>query len=144
MAYVQLNTAAMLDYMEIHGISGYDMSAMIGRSKNYVNRSIQNGRMLDAAYKILMERLGLPFETFIKKDAKKAERAPAASGLPYALSLEVHPDKVFVALQFNGQELYHAYAKIKGDTEHDLVQSISYAAHMLYKMSEQEYLKNKK
>lgn len=144
MAYVQLNTAAMLDYMEIHGISGCDMSAMIGRSKNYVNRSIQNGRMLDAAYKILLERLGLPFDTFIKKDAQKAERAPAASGLPYALSLEVHSDKVFVALQFNGHELYHAYAKIRGDTEHDLVQSISYAAHMLYKMSEQEYLKNKK
>ena len=63
---------------------------------------------------------------------------------PYSLSLQVHPDKVFLALYFNEQEMYHAYSKIKGTEEHDLVQAISYAAHMLYKMSEQEYLKNKK
>lgn len=33
------------------------------------------------------------------------------------------------------------YSKIKGNTDLDLMQAISYAAHMMYKLAEQEVLK---
>lgn len=144
MAYVQLNTNEMRDYITSSKITGYDMSAMVGRSPAFISGCIKNGRMLDVTYKMLMERLGLPYETFIKPEYPNVEHTPSTQEGPYSLHLEVHPDKVFLALHFNGQEMYHAYSKVKGDKELDLVQAISYAAHMIYKMSEQEYLRGKK
>ena len=54
MAYVQLNTNAMRDYITSSKITGYDMSAMVGRSPAFINGCIKNGRMLDVTYKMLM------------------------------------------------------------------------------------------
>ena len=46
-------------------------------------------------------------------------------------------------LFFGDQELRSVYSRIKGDTELDLMQAISYAAHMLYKLAEQEALRKR-
>lgn len=62
----------------------------------------------------------LIYETFIKPEYPNVEHTPSTQEGPYSLHLEVHPDKVFLALHFNGQEMYHAYSKVKGDKELDL------------------------
>ena len=143
MAYIQLDTDAMKNYMKSHGITAHTMSAMVGRSKTFIYSCIQNGHMLDASYKMLMERLDLPYDAFTVRNpaAAKSKCGPSPSQGPYSLYLQVHPDKLLLSLRFNEQEMYSAYARIKGGTERDLLQGISYAAHLIYKMSEQEYLR---
>ena len=45
-----------------------------------------------------------------------------------------------VRLYKNGEEQYYAYARIGGEGEYPLVQAISYALHMIVKMSEQKQI----
>lgn len=50
------------------------------------------------------------------------------------------PDRVRVGISHNGEELYSAWSRVNGDTETNLMQAISYAAHMCYKKAEQKEL----
>ena len=59
----------------------------------------------------------------------------------YHLTLSVHPDRLRLGVSFGEEEMVYAWAKIFGDTELDLIKSISYAAHMCYKFAEQKTLK---
>lgn len=58
----------------------------------------------------------------------------------YSVNLDVNPDKVRLQILFDVAVIGSAYSKIKGDTETDLMQAISNAAHMIYKFSEQKRL----
>lgn len=49
-----------------------------------------------------------------------------------------------MSLYFGDEKICEAYSKIKGPGKLDLMQAISYAAHMMYKLAEQEELKAKK
>lgn len=48
--------------------------------------------------------------------------------------------KVVLHMYFQGTEICKAYSKVKGTRELDLMQAISYAAHMMYKFAEQKEL----
>ena len=63
----------------------------------------------------------------------------AATG-PWSLDLTVKPDRVRVSVRFNGAETFSGWSNIRGKTELDLMQAISYAAHMCYKQAEQKNL----
>ena len=54
--------------------------------------------------------------------------------------IKVTPDKVCMMVYFNGMEVVQGWSKVKGDKELDLMQAISYAAHMCYKIVEQRKL----
>lgn len=54
--------------------------------------------------------------------------------------LDVSPEKVVLHMYFQGTEICKAYSKVKGTRELDLMQAISYAAHMMYKFAEQKEL----
>jgi len=49
-----------------------------------------------------------------------------------------------MSLYFGDEKICEAYSKIKGPGKLDLMQAISYAAHMMYKIAEQEELKKRK
>ncbi len=65
--------------------------------------------------------------------------APSAE-LGWQTRIKVQPDKVCMMVYFNGMEVVQGWSKVKGDKELDLMQSISYAAHMCYKIVEQKKL----
>lgn len=80
---------------------------------------------------------GLPDDAFLPR-----ENTPAVPGAStYHLTLSVHPDKLRLGISFGEEEMVYAWAKIFGNTELDLIKSISYAAHMCYKFAEQKVLK---
>jgi hypothetical protein len=74
----------------------------------------------------------------------KAVPVPVPSPMPsigYALDLRVYPAFVSLALYEDSKMLKFAKAKIKNGekaSQLDVVQAISYAAHMLYKFMEQD------
>lgn len=66
---------------------------------------------------------------------------PAASAeTGWQTRIKVQPDKVCMTVYFNGMEVVQGWSKVKGDRELDLMQAISYAAHMCYKITEQKKL----
>lgn len=47
---------------------------------------------------------------------------------------------MILRMYFQGTEICKAASKVKGTRELDLMQAISYAAHMMYKFTEQKEL----
>lgn len=85
---------------------------------------------------VLVETLDKPIPT--KSEQRAASPMPS---IGYALDLRVYPAFVNLALYEDSKMLKFAKAKIKNGenaSQLDIVQAISYAAHMLYKFMEQD------
>lgn len=66
---------------------------------------------------------------------------PAASAeTGWQTRIKVKPDRLSMTVYFNGVPVVEGFSRIRGDKELDLMQAISYAAHMCYKISEQKKL----
>ena len=72
----------------------------------------------------------------------KAEEVAVSNcdAIGYSVKLDVYPKKVRFAILFNGEEVIHSWSGIRGARELDLMQSISYAAHMCYKQKEMKVI----
>lgn len=55
----------------------------------------------------------------------------------WALQLDQNDRRLRLTLTWNGEKYASAGSWLKGDSDLDFVQAISYAAHMLYKLCEQ-------
>lgn len=65
---------------------------------------------------------------------------PASAETGWQTRLKVSPDKVRMTVYFNGVPVVEGLARIKENKELALLQAISYAAHMCYKLTEQKKL----
>lgn len=118
----------------------------IGRCPSYLSFAVNKGRIPEYAFRRLCVVLGVSEGDLLKKQAvtppQKAE-AEAVSGcetIGYSVKLDIYPKKVRFAVFFNGEEIVHAWSSIRGARELDLMQSISYAAHMCYKQKEMKVI----
>lgn len=73
------------------------------------------------------------------KGAKIHIPAPSAE-VGWQTRIKVNPGRVCMTVYFNGVPTVEGYSKIRGDKELDLMQAVSYAAHMCYKIVEQRKL----
>jgi hypothetical protein len=138
MSLVCINVSELKQFIEGTGFTNRAFSQKIGRSGHYIDNILNKGAMSKTAYDFMLDCFHLPYGAFIKKPTADS---PAENKL-YRLNLDVQPDKVRIGLEWNGAEIYHAYAKVREDSEKGLLQSISYAAHMLYKMAEQTSMRD--
>ena len=122
------------------------LSEEIGRCPSYLSFAVNKGRIPEYAFRRLCVILGVSEGDLLKKQAvtppQKAE-AESVSGcetIGYSVKLDVYPKKVRFAVLFNGEEIMHAWSSIRGARELDLMQSISYAAHMCYKQKEMKVI----
>ena len=97
------------------------------------------GDMADYTYDLLIRELGAENGAFQKKE-KAAPQEVNRGGELYTLGLDVSPERVVLHMYFQGTEICKAASKVKGTRELDLMQAISYAAHMMYKFTEQKEL----
>lgn len=72
--------------------------------------------------------------------AKTFIPAPTAE-IGWQTRIKTNPGRVCMTVYFNGIPVVEGYSRIKSNTELDLMQAISYAAHMCYKITEQKKLK---
>lgn len=124
--------------LEKSGLSAIEVSRRMGRCNNYVTSTLKKGAMPTAALSVFCDMLGISTD-----DLTKAPPSPSVSRPAYqshGITLDVRKDKLRMALTFGDQELYAAWSRIKGDTELDLLQAVSYAAHLMYKLAEQQAL----
>ena len=143
---VEIDTSATREAVYDSGKTLAVLSEEIGRCPSYLSYAVNNGRIPEYAFRRLCVLLGVSEGDLLKKQAvippQKAE-AEAVSGcetIGYSVKLDVYPKKVRFAVLFIGEEIIHAWSSIRGARELDLMQSISYAAHMCYKQKEMKII----
>lgn len=139
----KLNRSAVLNAIGGAGLSMKEVSHRIGRGDSYLSASIRRGVMSAAAIPLLAKELDVPQKDLILHQEEQKSCCAKDAVNQYAAQIEVSKTKLHMTLLFGGRELYSTYSKIKGDSELDLMQAISYAAHLMYKLAEQEELKGR-
>lgn len=140
-AMVSINSKAILDALNDHQKTARQISTNLGRSEAYLSGIIRRRKMPKAMLPVLAQALDMPIKRLTEVQEPKTSRAPEQAAQRYHAEMQVWPDRLRMVLFFGDQELHSVYSKIKGDTELDLMQAISYAAHLMYKLAEQEALK---
>lgn len=142
---VSINTEAVKRALEASGKTARNASLSMGRSESYLFAAMKNGKITQAMLPVLAAALDVPQKRLLREEPAKPQEAPKE--LPeevpagYWTSIDVKPEVLHMTLMFGTEQVYSVYSKIKGNTELDLMQAISYAAHMMYKLAEQEVLK---
>lgn len=137
MKRIKVDIPAIKKHIQEHGMTQSYLCRRIGRSTNFLCPC--KGDMADYTYDLLIRELGVEYGAFQKKEDVQPTKPNSGVGL-YTLGLDVSPEKVVLRMYFQGTEICKAYSKVKGTREVDLMQAISYAAHMMYKFAEQKEL----
>ena len=122
------------------------VSETLGYGKSFISNALHSGKMSRAANKLLAATYGIPENFFLAPDPPKTAQppepkaAPQAKQMGYALRLQVTDKQVFLPLEHDGEKVGSAYSRRKDSSELALTQAISYAAHMIYKLYEQQTL----
>lgn len=122
------------------------VSTELGYGNSFINNVLHSGKMNVTANKLLAATYGIPEDFFLAPEPPKValppepERARQEGQDGYALRLLVSDKQVFLLLEHDGEKVGSAYAKRKDTSEMALVQSVSSAAHMIYKLYEQQML----
>ena len=132
----EFNTEKAAAALKDHGLTASEVSRQMGRCNNYITTSLKKGAMPPNALSMFCNLVGISADDLEKDSSSKS----FCGYQPHGITLDVRKDKLRMALMFDGQELYSAWSRIKGDTELDLMQAISYAAHLMYKLAEQREL----
>lgn len=135
MSMVSINVDAIRTAIKNADMSNAFISRKIGRGSSYIGNCLNRGVMSKYALELLSDVLHVDIHDLIANREKNEVNI-----LGYSASLDVKPDKVRLQILFNGDPIGSAYSKVKGQSETDLMQAISYAAHMIYKFSEQKRL----
>lgn len=138
-AMVNINSKAILDALSTSHQSARQGSMGMYRSETYLSGIIRCKKMPKSMVPVLADALGIPASRLTEPELDK--RSPKQAAKRYHAEMEVTSDRLHMVLLFGDQELYSTYSRIKGNTELDLMQAVSYAAHMMYKQAEQEALK---
>lgn len=140
---IKIDSKKFKNWCAKNGLTFRDISAAMGCYDCFISRAVSAGEMPERKFNLFLSLYNEVAETFTPDAACSTAPTYADCGNgPYSLSLSVAHDKVRVGIMFRGSELYGAYAGVKGKSELDLVQAISYAAHMCYKMAEQKKFEN--
>ena len=123
------------------GRSMAEASRTLGFGPNYIANCCARGLMARSSTMLMEKMFGFQLEDY-KMEEKKEEEQYSIEPYPdgYRLDLVVKPDRVKVSLYFGEEEIQAAWADVRGDTDLDLLKAISYAAHMMYKFTEQKKL----
>lgn len=139
---IPINPDAIRAYCARAGISLTELARRIGRTQSYLQQAFARGSLSTTVYPLLVSVAGVPHEEFLARETPpktEAQHAPQPSGR-YSLTLQTKPDRIRLALCDDGKEISYAWSKLRGSSELDLTQAISYAAHLIYKFSEQRTL----
>lgn len=142
-AMVSINSKVILDALNDRQKTARQVSMDLGRSEAYLSGIVSRKKAPKSMLPILAQALDIPVKRLTETQIPKTATAPEEATQRYHTEIQVWPDRLRMVLFFGDQELRSVYSRIKGDTELDLMQAISYAAHMLYKLAEQEALRKR-
>ncbi len=115
------------------------VSYELGVSSCYMSRACVNGEMSETVFNLFCLLYDLNCNDFIAHE-EQTNNAASDQQEGYHMRLSVTPTIVTVTAMFGNEVMYIGRSKVKGNSELDLMQAISYATHMIYKASEQKAL----
>lgn len=139
MKSIKIDVNELRKWVKETGLSQAEISRSLG-SISIIGNAIQRGHISEPFFQLLILKYGISPERLKFKEPAPKAVSTVQPEKGYATSVVVYPDKVRFAVAFDGDEIYHTYSRIKGKKEVDLIQAISYAAHMCYKQAEQKEL----
>lgn len=137
---VKIDPNKMRNVLRDRSLTQAEVSEAIGKGKNYISCCICTGAISTTALQLIGVKYGITEMDIAPEKKKEPEQKPEAPSTGFSLSLLVKPDRARFGISHNGEELYGAWSFVKGNTEKNLLQAISYAAHMCYKKAEQREL----
>ena len=143
---VEIDTSATIEAVHDSGKTLALLSEEIGRCPSYLSTVVKRGRIPEYAFRRLCVLIGVLGSALLKKQRvtppqeAEAEAVSDCETIGYSVKLAVYTKKLRFAVLFNGEEIIHAWSSIRGARELDLMQSISYAAHMCYKQKEMKVI----
>ena len=149
MAYIKIDSDVMRGIITANGDCVTAASKKFGRSDTYFGKIMLRGTMQDNALDHFCEVYGVDKDSVLYHEPiPEPKEEPTQLSIDehrgYWTDLQFYPNKVKLTLNFTEcgatVEVAHAYSKIKGESELNIVQAISYAAHMVYKIVEQNQL----
>lgn len=142
---IRIDSEKLRNWIKNKVLTYKEVSYELGQCDSFISKVIQIGSIPRRKLDLLGRVYGVDPHAFWAQDTRKSPppNCTQVQG-PYSLGLTVKRDRVRVSVHYEGRELYSAWSYIKGSSESDLMQAISYAAHMCYKMSEQNKLANNK
>lgn len=121
-AYMKIDGQAIRKYANIKGTTLRELSVRLGRTKNFVSNCIANGKMLTNTVKLLADTLGVEVD-----DLAAHENAPEPEG--WSIKMDIRSgNKLRIVYRFNGNQVVHAWATIKGHSQADLFEAIARAS----------------
>lgn len=151
MNYVAIDSDALSAWIEKSGKNKKQLAAELGKGKAYFCEVINRGRMSILSYDFMLKTFNLPAGSFKPKPPEppkpkenpKTFIPPASAETGWQTRIRVQPDRVHFMVYFNGMEEVVGSSFIKEPRkELQLMQAISYAAHMAYKIVEQRTLQH--
>lgn len=141
-AHVKINAEAIRRHCVASGYTMTDLARRMGRTQPYFSNVLARGSISASAYPLLVSVAGVDPDAFLARETPPKTEAQHAfqPGGRYSLTLQTKPDRIRLALCDGGKEISYAWSKLRGSSELDLAQAISYAAHLIYKFSEQRTL----
>lgn len=123
-------------WLDAHGLVYKDVSYNLGQNDSFISQVLASGAISDRKLDLFCRLYQVNKAQFLPGTAQSHSDEQG----PYSVGLVVRPDKVRLTIRHEGQDILSAWSYIKGPDEADLVQAISYAAHMCYKLAEQNKL----
>lgn len=136
-SYVKINAEAIRRHCVASGYTMSDLARRMGRTQSYFSNCLSLGSISASAYPLLVEVAGVDHDAFLARETPpktEAQHEPQPGGR-YSLTLQTKPDRIRLALCDGGKKISYAWSKLRGSSELDLAQAISYAAHLIYKFS---------
>ena len=123
-----------------------EVAVHIGKGASFFSDALRKGYMTELVFNLFIKTFDLDAEQF--KEKPKPVAPPPAVKERYAaepiiegydMTLPVRPSRVRVGLTYKGVEVCYSWATIRGNTESDLLQAISYASHQNFKFAQIKY-----
>ena len=123
-AYMKIDGQAIRKYANIKGATLSELSVRLGRTKNFVSNCISSGKMLTNTVKLLADTLGVEVDDLAAHE--NAPEPPEPEG--WSIKMDIRSgNKLLVVYRFNGNQVVHAWATIKGNKQADLFAAIARA-----------------
>lgn len=124
---VQIDGNKVKQWLYDNRLSAVEVSERIGNGKSFLSGCIHKKQMHKQTLNVLCALYGLPKDAFLPDpEPVRAEPAPpTAPQTGYSMALEVKPDKVRVAVLFDGKEIHSAFYRVTDNTETGLLRAIS-------------------
>lgn len=125
----KIDAEKVREFAKKNSITLKDMSYAIGRSESYLSYAMSSGNGIPTTtFELLCRVYDVPAQTFLPDQTQKG----------YTAELSITGNKALFVVKNDGEKVVSATSWVKGETELDIMQAISYAAHMCYKFAQQK------